>query len=99
VASEVDEEEEATEHAKREGNVADEDSIDTDTEEGLDEITDELEEAIDVLTRDSKLLVSKLALGFLVLLEVSDTYMISKRRAARRAKKAIQQMRPRTVKS
>jgi len=71
VTSKVDEEEEAKDHAKREGNVTDEDSIDTDTEESLDNITDKLEEAIDVFARDGEVDLGKLALSRLTL-EVSN---------------------------
>jgi len=73
VTSEVDEEEEAKDHAKREGNAADKDSIDTDTEESLDNITNKLEEAVDVLTGDGDVLVSKLAGSVLTLEELDDT--------------------------
>jgi len=72
----VDEEEEAKDHTKRERNRADEDSIDTDTEEGLDNISNEFEEAIDVFTRNSELLVSKLAGSFFTLEEANDVHDI-----------------------
>jgi len=76
LSSKVDDEEEAEDHAKRERNGAEEDSIDADTKEGLDNTGDETEEAIDVLTRDSEVLVSKLARSFLTLEELDDAHDI-----------------------
>jgi len=76
VTSEVDEEEEAEDHADGEGNATEEDSIDANTKEGLDNITDKLEEAIDVLTGERDVLVSKVALGFLTLEEGNDVHDI-----------------------
>jgi len=71
VASEVDEEEEAEDHAKREGDGPHKDSIDADTEEGLDNGRNKLEETVDLLSRDGDVLVSKLRRSLLTL-EVLD---------------------------
>jgi hypothetical protein len=71
VTSEVDDEEEAKDHAKRERNRADEDSVDTNSKEGLDNSGNKLEETVDVFTRELKVLVGELALGILTL-EVGD---------------------------
>jgi len=76
VASEVDEEEETEDHAKREGDGAEKDSIDADTKEGLDNTRNKVEEAIDVFTRDGELLASKLTLSLLTLEEGDDAHDI-----------------------
>jgi len=71
VASEVDEDEEATNHAKREDDVIHKDSIDADTKEGLKKRLDKIKETIDVLLRERDVLALKVGLGLLTL-EVSD---------------------------
>jgi len=71
VASEVDEEEEAEDHADGEGNGADEDSVHTNSKEGLDDRGNKLEETVDVLTRELEVLVGEIALALLAL-EVGD---------------------------
>jgi len=71
VTSKIDDEEEAKDHANRERNRADENSVDTDSKECLNDITNKLEETIDVFSREFKVLISKLTLALLTL-EVSN---------------------------
>jgi len=72
VASKVDDEEEAKEHAQREHDVPDKDGIDGDGDEDLDERLDKIEEAVDVLGGDLEVLIGKVGLGVLVTLEVGN---------------------------
>jgi len=71
LASKIDEDEEATEHAKRENDVLYKDSIEADLKEGNEDRLSKIKETIDVLNGEFNLLTSKKRI-LLLTLEVSD---------------------------
>jgi len=72
VTSEVDDEEEAKDHADREDNILNKDSIDANTKEGLEDFLNKIKQAIDNLNGKRDLLDGDLGLLVLTILEVGN---------------------------